>query len=154
MVNFVAAEQMDAEVLRDIAVQAFADDLHRYGAMPPGIDSLEWHTAKVADGMYYKILAKEAIVGGFKLFDLGNGHFCLGAIFIAPDYQNQGIGSAALEFIEEKYNRVKRWTLDTPYLNTANHRFYERHGYKKIDTIQPERGKEFYLFVYEKILEQ
>lgn len=150
MVNFVTAEMKDAGTLRDISLKAFKDDLKKYGALPPDIDSIEWHTSKVKNGMYYKIVVDGVIVGGINLYDLGKGHFHLGAIFISPEYQSQGTGSMAIEFIEEKYNEVKIWTLDTPYLNTANHRFYERHGYKKIDEIQPQKGVDFYLYIYMK----
>lgn len=150
MVNFTTVEMKDAGILRDISLKSFEDDLKKYGALPPGIDSIEWHTSKIKNGMYYKIVVDDVIVGGINLYDLGNGHFCLGAIFISPEYQNQGIGSMAIDFIEEKYKEVKRWTLDTPYLNIANHRFYERHGYKKVNEIQPQKGVEFYLYIYEK----
>lgn len=150
MVNFALAEMKDAETLRDISLKAFDDDLKKYGELPPGIASMAWHTSKVESRMYYKIMVYDAIVGGINLFDMGKGHFCLGAIFITPEYQNQGIGSKAIGFIEEKYSQAERWTLDTPYLNTANHKFYERHGYEKIGEIQPQMDREFYLFLYEK----
>lgn len=39
-VDFIAAEMKDAEILRDIAIQAFEDDRRKYGSLPPGIDSL------------------------------------------------------------------------------------------------------------------
>lgn len=150
MINFAVAEQKDIEALKDIALKSFDDDLKKYGALPPGIDSIEWHSSKIDSGMYHKIMVNDVIVGGINLYDLGDGHFCLGAIFISPEYQNQGIGSMAIDFIEEKYNWAKRWTLDTPYQNTANHRFYERHGYKKVKEIQPQKEVEFYLYLYEK----
>jgi GNAT superfamily N-acetyltransferase len=154
MISFALAEMKDVETLRDISLKAFDDDLKKYGALPPGIELMEWHTSKVENGIYYKIMSDDTIVGGINLFDLGNRHFCLGAIFISPEYQNRGIGSKTIVFIENKYSQAKRWILETPYLNTANHRFYERHGYKKIDEIQPEKGKNFYLFIYEKQVEK
>lgn len=151
MVSFSLAEIKDAETLKNIALKAFDDDLKKYGQLPPGIESIEWHTSKIKNNMYYKIMVDSAIVGGINLYDLGGGHFYLGAIFISPEYQDQGIGSTTIKFVEEKYNEVKKWTLDTPYLNTRDHRFYEKNGYKKIDEIQPEKGVEFYLFIYEKL---
>lgn len=154
MIQFAIAEMKDAEVLREISLGAFYDDLKKYGVLPPGINSIEWHTSKIENGMYYKILVDSVIAGGINLFDLGERHFCLGAIFISPEYQRQGIGSKAIEFIEKKYDWVKRWTLDTPYLNTINHRFYEKHGYRKIDEIQPQKDVEFYLYIYEKQMDE
>jgi GNAT superfamily N-acetyltransferase len=154
MINFAVAEMKDLETLREISLKAFRDDLKKYGALPPEIDSIEWHISKIERGMYYKILVDDMIAGGINLYDLGDGHFCLGAIFISPEYQSQGIGSKAIEFIEKKYDHVKRWTLDTPYLNTGNHRFYEKHGYRKVDEIQPQKDVEFYLYIYEKQMDE
>lgn len=154
MIKFSVVEKDDAKLLMGIAIKAFDDDRKKYGQLPPGIDSLKWHTSKVNSGLYYKIMVEDIIVGGLNLYDFGNDHFRLGAIFISPEYQNQGIGSRAIESIEEKYNWVKKWTLDTPYLNTANHRFYERHGYKKIQKIQPQKDVDFYLFLYEKKMDK
>jgi len=150
VINFAIAEMKDVEILREISLKSFHDDLVKYGELPPGIDTIEWHTSKIENGMYYKILLDGVIAGGINLYDLGDGHFYLGAIFISPEYQGQGIGSKAIEFIEKKYDQVKKWTLDTPYLNTNNHRFYEKHGYRRINEIQPQEGIEFYLYIYEK----
>ncbi|WDV46698.1 GNAT family N-acetyltransferase [Clostridiaceae bacterium M8S5] len=150
MVHFNIVEKNDVEILRNISIKAFDDDLKKYGQLPPGINSIKWHTSKLHSGLYYKIMIDDIIVGGINLYDLKNGHFRLGAIFISPEYQNQGIGTKAIEFIEKKYNKIKKWTLDTPYLNIANHRFYERHGYKRIGKIKPSKNDDFYLYLYEK----
>lgn len=104
-------------------------------------------------GLYYKILLDDTIVGGINLFDNGGEHFSLGAIFIDPQFHNQGIGSMAIKFIEEKHSQVKKWTLDTPSLNINNHRFYERHGYIKVGEIQPQKDVEFYLSIFEKLID-
>lgn len=154
MIKFAIAKIEDAEILRNISIKAFEEDLKRYGSLPPGIDSLTWHTSKVEKGMYYKILVDDIIVGGINLFDLGKRCFSLGAIFISPEYQNKGIGSKAMNFIEDKYNYANKWSLETPYLNTHLHRFYEKHGYKKVNEIQPQKGVEFYLFIYEKEIDR
>ncbi len=140
----------DAEALRDIAIRAFEEDRVKYGAMPPGIESLEWHTSKIRNGLYYKIASEGKIVGGINLYDLGDGHFRLGAIFIDPAYQNRGIGSKAIRFIESKHADVKKWSLDTPYQNYSTHAFYKKHGYVKVGEIQPMKDVDFWLFEFVK----
>ena len=52
-----------------------------------------------------------------------------------PDYQNQGIGSQAMTFLEETYPHINQWTLDTPVWAKRNQRFYEKHGYVKTGTM-------------------
>ncbi len=103
------------------------------------------------DGVYYKILDGGRIIGGMIVFDLGRGHYELGRIFIAPEYQNQGIGAQALQFIEGAYPQARRWTLDTPSWATRNQHFYEAHGYvKKREAAL--YGEDFTVVLYEKVM--
>ncbi len=150
MLKFKKAQNGDEEILKNIAVRAFQDDKDKYGSFPPGINFVDWHKSQIHSGMYYKILFKNMIIGGIRLFDKNNGHYRLGAIFISPDYQNKGIGHKAIEFIENLYPNAKKWSLDTPYQNYRNHYFYEKHGYVKVGEIQPNKKEDFYLFLYEK----
>ncbi|MHB8064529.1 MAG: GNAT family N-acetyltransferase [Ruminiclostridium sp.] len=146
------AEETDAKELRDIVLRAFNDDYVLYGSIPPHFDSIEFHRSNIKSGMYYKITYENKNIGGIKLFDLGDGHFNLGTIYIDPDYQNMKIGTKAIKFIEELYPNVKKWSLDTPYKSFRNHYLYEKLGYVKVGEERPEQDKEFYLYLYEKCL--
>lgn len=150
MVSLRYAIESDAEILKEIAVKAFQDDLKTYGGMPPKIDDVNWHRSHIKSGMYHKIIYEDKIVGGIKLFDLGNSHYRLGTIFIDPDYQDKKIGTETVELIEKEYPRVKKWSLDTPYKNYRNHHFYKKLGYVKVGEERPEQDKEFCLYIYEK----
>jgi len=150
MSKFVLAVESDAEALRDVSIRAFEEDKKRYGAMPPGMGAMEWHLSMIKDGMYYKIELDNEIIGGIKLFNLGNGHYRLGAIFIHPEHQSKGIGTTAIHFIENEYPNITKWSLDTPYLSYENHHFYEKLGYCKTGEFKPEENREFCLFLYEK----
>lgn len=150
MVILKQAIEQDAEILRDIALKAFQDDYMIYGSMPPEIDTISWHKSNIKDGMYYKIIFEDKIVGGIKLFNLGNLHFRLGSIFIEPNYQNKKIGTEAIRHIESEHSNVKKWSLDTPYKSYRNHYLYEKLGYEKVGEEYPEEGKNFCLYIYEK----
>lgn len=150
MVMFKKANIEDAEELCSIATRAFLEDKLKYGSCPPGIDTVKWHVSYIKDGMYYKMVYDKVICGGFKLFNLGKLHYRLGAIFIEPAYQNKGIGSKAIEFIEKSFPEGKRWSLDTPYLSYAVHHFYEKNGYVKVGEEKPDKKDDFCLFLYEK----
>ena len=150
MVKFNISVESDVEVLRNIAMKAFEKDRIKYGFMPPKIDILEWHLSKVKNGMYYKMILENQLIGGINLYDLGNKHFRLGAIYIEPAFQNQKIGAEAINFIENTYPHVKKWSIDTPYQNYRNHHFYEKLGYVKTAKFKPEKDIDFWLFEYVK----
>ena len=152
MTRIILTEDTDAKDLRDIAVKAFEDDNVLYGAMPPDIDSIEWHKFNIKSGMYYKIIYDSNIVGGIKLFYIGDGHYRLGTIYISPEYQNKNIGTEVIRLIESQYPQAKKWSLDTPYKNYRNHHFYEKLGYVKVGEERPQQKSEFTLFIYEKCL--
>lgn len=150
MVEFIISVESDAKILKEVAIRAFEEDRILYGSMPPGIDTLEWHLSKIRNGMYFKIVLDNTIIGGINLYDLGNNHFRLGAVYIDPAYQNQGIGKKTINFIENTYPHIRKWSLDTPYLSYRNHYFYEKHGYVKVEEFKPVKDVDFWLFEYVK----
>jgi len=154
-IKFQLAAMADIDQLIGIAVRAFEKDLIKYGSMPPDIETTDWHATKVQEGLYYKILSDTKIIGALKLYQIDDSHFRLGSIFIDPPYQNTGVGSHSIQFIENEFSHVKKWSLDTPFQNYDNQRFYENKGYKKIGETQITLPSEklFILFDYEKTID-
>ncbi|MFP4362520.1 MAG: GNAT family N-acetyltransferase [Spirochaetia bacterium] len=150
MISFELAQAGDAQVLCDIAIKAFAEDKKLYGSTPEGIESVEWHRSQTGSQMYYKILSNADSVGGLRVFKMEDGHYRLGSVFIHPDFQNQGIGCKAMEFIEGLFPDAVKWSLDTPFKNFRNHYFYEKHGFRKVGETKPFGDDSFILFEYEK----
>jgi len=140
MIRFKKARIEDAKGLALASWRAFDNDIN-YGASgkggPPGYKSQQWQSKMMRIGKYYKILDDYKIIGGIIVFDKGKGHYNLGRIFIDPDYQNQGIGAQAIEFIEKTFPQTERWTLDTPRWNKRTQHFYEKMGYVKIGARGP-----------------
>ena len=157
LIRFEKARFQDAAALTDVQQQTFDDDSRRFagrpsGGGPPGYDSVDWTLWAIKTGIYYKILAgpfPPQIVGGVILFDMHRRHFNLGRIFVEPAWQDRGIGSQAIRFIEKTFPYVKRWSLDTPEWATRNHHFYERLGYIKVGE-EPLEGSNMRLYLYEK----
>ena len=83
-------------------------------------------------GDYYKILLEGRIIGGFILLLKGYRYYELARIFIHPDFQNQGIGARAFEFIWSEYPDVERWTLGTPAWNLRTRHFYRKVGFVEV----------------------
>jgi len=141
VIRFKRAKTGDAKALARVSWRAFDNDIN-YGAPgkggPPGYKSERWQSRMTRIGKYYKILDDYKTIGGFIVFDKGNGHYELGRIFIGPDYQNQGIGAQAIEFMEKEFPQAKRWTLGTPRWNRRTRHFYEKMGYVMIGSDGPD----------------
>lgn len=134
-VSIERAAADDAPALVQAQIAAFHHDSVLYPGVeiggPPGYDSAAEMLRLMQEGECYKILDAGQCIGGMVIFDMGNEHFHLGVIFLAPAYQNRGIGTQALRFIEQTY-AASRWTLDTPVWAVRNRHFYEKFGYVQV----------------------
>jgi ribosomal protein S18 acetylase RimI-like enzyme len=139
----------DAEQLVKVQIAAFHSDTDNYGVPldgPPGYNSVETVFQKLADSDYYKILVDGEIVGGATVYDKEQGHYHLDLLYIDPAYHGRGIGTQALQFIEQQYAATK-WSLHTPDYALRNQHFYEKFGYVKVGVVfEPD----ITLFAYEK----
>ncbi|MFN2219554.1 MAG: GNAT family N-acetyltransferase [Anaerolineae bacterium] len=131
-IRFEKARSSDAKRLAEASKLAFDYDIY-YGAPgpggPPGYDSAAWQSRGMRLGDYYKIVAGDRIIGGIVVFRQGVRAYEVGRIFIEPEFQNQGIGTEAFEFLWESYPLAKRWTLGTPSWNQRTQHFYKKVGF-------------------------
>lgn len=150
-VSFERAAPDDVEALVQAQIRAFHYDSVLYPGVveggPPGYDSVEATFKKMTENEFYKIVVDGQIVGGIILFEREPGHFHLDVLNIVPEYQNYGIGTQAIKFIEEAHPATK-WTLDTPAYAIRNQHFYEKFGYVKVG--EKYEADDFLLFAYEK----
>jgi GNAT superfamily N-acetyltransferase len=156
MITFNRASAADAAKLTAVQKRTFDDDSQRYLGTetggPPGYDSVQWQLHIMKKSLYYKILSDGEIIGGIIIFRMGGGHYVLGRIYIDPDYQNQGIGQEAMEFIEQTFPDAEKWTLDTPAWAARNHHFYEKLGYVCVG--EQALGADDTAILYEKVMKQ
>ena len=150
-ISFEPATPDDAQALRDVQVASFHSDALNYPGIkesgPPGYDLVETVLHKLQESAYSKIVVDGQVVGGITVYDYGEGHFHLDLLYIDPAYHNLGIGTRAMQFIEQTYPATL-WTLDTPTYATRNHHFYEKFGYVKVGE-RPE-DEDITLIEYEK----
>lgn len=153
MLEFIRATVEDINEYMKAKIDAFSDDVKKYGFGPSGYDDFDKEKENIINYPTYKIVFDEQIIGGITCGDKGNGVFWLGGIYIDKQHQNLGVGAKAIEFIEKEFPQARIWRLHTPYKNYRNHHFYEKMGYTKIGETLPkvEKGG-FYLFEYEKII--
>lgn len=142
MIRFAKAEDEDAKKLTEVQIKTFDDDSRRFFGQPsggpPGYDSVAWQKMIMKKGSYYKILDEDRIIGGIIVFRVKPGHYNLGRIYIDPEYQNKGIGTQAMKFIESTFKDGQKWTLGTPKLAYRSHHFYEKLGYVRIGDDGPD----------------
>jgi RimJ/RimL family protein N-acetyltransferase len=134
-IQFIRAEAADAERLAIVSERAFHSDIHcgapKLGG-PTGYKSSAWQEKMMQVGDYYAILVEGAIVGGIIVFRKERLRYELGRIFVDPDFQNQGIGTAAFDFLWSRYPAAKRWVLGTPAWNVRNRHFYKKLGFVEL----------------------
>ena len=135
MARFVRAKPGDAETLAEISERAFHSDID-CGAPglggPPGYKSAEWQRRMMRIAQYYKIVDGARIVGGFIVFPKEPRCYELGRIFVDPDFQNQGFGTRAFEFLWKEFPLAKKWTLGTPAWNRRTRHFYKKVGFVEV----------------------
>lgn len=136
-VSIQRAEAQDVAALTDICERAFHSDAEvgaGGGGGPPGYDSIEWNSQRIAGKFvhYYKILEDERMVGGFISSLRRRGYHVCERIFVDPDYQRTGLASQAFRLVWDKYPEAQLWTLGTPEWNIRTKNFYEKLGFVQI----------------------
>jgi ribosomal protein S18 acetylase RimI-like enzyme len=147
MVRIERATTEDAQELTNIQRRTFEDDneLKPPGCSmegPPGYNSVGWNAEWIEKTPYYKILFQDRIVGGLIVFEMGEGHYELGRIYVDPDVQDRGIGQRAVELMFKAFPGVTKWTVGTPGWAIRNQHFYEKLGFVKVreTAVDPDLG--------------
>jgi uncharacterized protein YjbI with pentapeptide repeats len=138
----------DAEVLTEIMRRTFDEEARKwlpddakvidYNIQPPGYDSVGMNRFMIRELNYYKVLFNGDIVGGIIVTVSGKSYGRIDRIFVDPEFQGKGIGSKAMELIEQAFPYVRSWDLETSSRQTSNHAFYEKMGYQTTFETQEE----------------
>jgi GNAT superfamily N-acetyltransferase len=138
----------DAAILIEVQDQSFYDDFVRFGECPGYHVSLDDMKQRILKPFMYKILLEGRIIGNITVRIRDEGRYWLGCLAIIPEFQNRGIGSKALQFIEKEFPDAISWSLDTPVQKASNCHFYEKAGYVGVeDKVHSEKVT---LRIYEK----
>ncbi len=132
-VRFLRATEQDADELMSVQNAAFADDLRKYGECPAVCEHRDVMLRWMQSGFYYKMLSDSEIVGTMDVRRRSETHYHLRVLAVHPDWQNTGLGSAALQFLFDQHRDVTMWTLITPKDNARNCHFYEKAGFVAIE---------------------
>ncbi|HIH87947.1 TPA: GNAT family N-acetyltransferase [Candidatus Bathyarchaeota archaeon] len=133
-VSLVEASEIDSERLAEIAKRAYDSDVE-YGAPAPGgpqgYDSPAFYTRSLKYLGCYAVLLGEEVVGG-AMVSAGGTHVTIERLFVDPDRHREGVGSAAVGLLAERYPEATLWTLGAPEWNTRAPPFLESLGFKQI----------------------
>ncbi|MEH6939908.1 GNAT family N-acetyltransferase [Bacillus sp. JJ664] len=139
----------DVNILLTIQKASFQEDLEKYNDKEtnPACETFEKLAENIKKFHHFTILDGQTIIGGIDVRG-DDERMHIDKLFVSPSVQNKGVGTVAMQFLEEQFPNVKLWTLYTPYLSFRNHYFYEKFGYKKSKEVQ--LSPELILFKYER----
>lgn len=142
----------EAKYLVEVQVKAFQIDVAICGEGPPGYDSVDWQVELMGSHLYYKITDENTIIGGFYLSKLDSGKYELVRLFVAPSYQEMGVGTMVLKYIEEIFDDLEILELEASDFRKDNHAFYENRGFIKVAEVQ--YTKDSYSYKYQKVFKK
>lgn len=141
-ISFLPATEAEVPALVALMATAFADDYRRHGGSDP--HDLAPYTT---DGFFhswpfgctdtdrYAIWYANTLIGGIVVWEFTGGEYVLGLLFVAPAYQNQGIGRRAWQFLDTSYPHARHWAVAATPWSAKN-----RHFYRHSCGFQPVRG--------------
>ncbi|TXR92361.1 GNAT family N-acetyltransferase, partial [Bacillus sp. SH7-1] len=142
IISIEKATILDAEKLTEIMTRTFDEEAKRwlcgqgdvidYNIQPPGYSSVEMMRYSIEELDSYKVIMDEKIIGGIIVTVSGKSYGRIDRIFVEPVYQGKGIGSNVIKLIEEEYQSIKIWDLETSSRQINNHHFYKKMGYEII----------------------
>lgn len=143
------AYEDDAAELVEARNKSFYDDYIGFGECPGYNIPVDEMKQRIRKSFIYKIIKDGKIIGDISIQKRNDGYYWIGCLEIIPEYQNMGIGSEALRYIESIYPDAVKWGLETPVHNVRNCCFYEKVGFVGVGDTK--HSEEITLRSYEKV---
>ncbi|MDM5438799.1 GNAT family N-acetyltransferase [Bacillus hominis] len=148
IISIEKATILDAEKLTAIMKRTFDEEAKQwlcdqehvidYNIQPPGYSLVEMTKYSIEELDYFKVMMDEEIIGGIIVTISGKSYGRIDRIFVDPIHQGKGIGSQVINLIEEKFQNVRIWDLETSSRQINNHYFYKKMGYETIFETEDE----------------
>jgi N-acetylglutamate synthase-like GNAT family acetyltransferase len=137
MLSLHIATHMDIVELRDLAVDAFAEDaIYRPDGIedsdPPGLADIYEHEKWLQSKTYLVCTMNHNIVGSC-ILDMKNETATIFGLHVRQQQMNRGVGSWILDEIQRMFPQVSIWALETPDYATRNHYFYQKNGFALVE---------------------
>lgn len=160
-ITLVLAAEADAEKIHNMKYRAFWALYEKYhdDETNPAMEKIEKVIRQIRNegSDYYLIRVGEEITGAIRIVQRKNemgfisGEYKISPLFILPEFQNQGIGYAAIQKVFDLYSQAKKWSLDTIKQEAGNCYLYEKCGFVRVGEEKP-INEAMTLIDYEKIL--
>jgi len=128
-INFVRANENDAQDIINERNLAFYSDYIRYGECPGYNIPMEIMKKIISKSSVFKIMSDDKIIGDFSARSLSDKAYFIGCLSIVPEYQNKGVGKKAIKYMSVLFPDAEKWTLITPADNKRNLYFYKKCGF-------------------------
>lgn len=133
-VTFASTTHRDAEALVQIRIEAMRESLERIGRFD--LRRARERFLSSFDPAFCRFILVDGVSVGFVLAKPTDDHLALEHLYIAPEHQGKGIGSAVLDSIvadaDSRSIAVKVGALR----DSDSNRFYQRHGFLKIEETE------------------
>lgn len=129
--ELVPASQMDGAVLADLRVVAMRESLERIGRFDPERARSRFLTAFSAETTRHIEVAGVRV--GFVVFVSHPDHLHLDHLYIQPDRQSFGIGSAVLRRLFAEADGRQMAIRVGALRDSDSNRFYIRHGFELVE---------------------
>lgn len=125
-IEYRRATKEDAMTMVNIYNAAFYEDYVRYGYCPGYGSTREKMELSIEQTTKYIMRCSEVAVGVISFENKGEGNYYLGCLCVLPEYQGQGIGFQACQFMKSVCPDWKQISLVTPADKEENVRFYTK----------------------------
>jgi GNAT superfamily N-acetyltransferase len=134
-IELVPARIQDASLIWEMQKESFQELLLKYQDYDtnPANEPLSKVESRIQQdhSYYYFIQENGQTVGAVRVVDPGDGSSKkISPIFILPEFQNKGLGKAAMNAVELIHGE-RGWELGTILQEERDCHFYERMGYKR-----------------------
>lgn len=96
--------------------------------IPPLIQTLEELKVDFLQQVFLKTEKNGMIIGSVRGYKMDDTSY-IGRLIVHPDYQNQGIGTALMNEIEDKFSNISRFEIFTGHKSEKNLYLYKKLGY-------------------------
>ena len=124
------AAKCDLEEILDLQKRAFYSEAEAYHdfTIAPLTQTIESLEEDYRTKTMLKAVVDSQIIGSVRAYEKEKTCY-IERLIVSPDFQNKGIGSELLKFIENEFGACTRFELFTGKHSMRNIRFYQKHGY-------------------------
>jgi N-acetylglutamate synthase-like GNAT family acetyltransferase len=122
----------EVQKILDIQKEAYLSEAEIYDDyhIPPLTQTLKEIELDFENHKFYVAKLAGRIVGSVNIKVEGNtGH--IGRLIVAPNIQNQGIGSMLMDYVESAHSELEAFELFTGHRSERNLSFYIKRGYQE-----------------------